>query len=70
MPVYEYRCRTCDTTFEVRRPMSESSAAVECPEGHEALRVLSVFASVGSSPSAGPTPAPSGAPCGSHCACH
>ncbi|MEI8239059.1 MAG: FmdB family zinc ribbon protein, partial [Actinomycetota bacterium] len=25
MPLYEFRCRTCDDTFEVRRPMSEAS---------------------------------------------
>ena len=48
MPVYEYRCRTCDDVFEVRRPMSESSEPATCPDGHPgAVRLLSVFASVG-----------------------
>jgi putative FmdB family regulatory protein len=75
MPVYEYRCRTCDATFEARRPMSESSAPATCPDGHEgAVRLLSVFAAVGASPS--PAPAATGASatagrgCGGHCACH
>jgi putative FmdB family regulatory protein len=68
MPVYEYLCRTCDTRFEARRPMSDASAAIDCPEGHgDTTRVLSVFASVGS----GSEPAaavPSGG-CGPGCAC-
>ena len=48
MPVYEYRCRICDTRFEARRPMSEAAAPISCPDGHvDTTRVLSVFASVG-----------------------
>ena len=71
MPLYEFRCKTCDDTFEVRRPMSESSAPATCPQGHDgAVRLLSVFASVG----AAGAPAPSAAPrpaggCGGACAC-
>lgn len=69
MPRYEYRCRTCDTVFEARRPMSESNAPATCPEGHDgAVRLLSVFASVTGAPL--PSGAPSGVPCGGHCACH
>ncbi|MGH3192072.1 MAG: FmdB family zinc ribbon protein, partial [Streptosporangiaceae bacterium] len=26
MPRYEYRCRACGDTFELNRPMAESSA--------------------------------------------
>ncbi|SCD59678.1 putative regulatory protein, FmdB family, partial [Streptomyces sp. di188] len=26
MPRYEFRCRTCGDTFELSRPMAESSA--------------------------------------------
>jgi putative FmdB family regulatory protein len=72
MPVYEFRCRTCDTTFEARRPMAESNAAATCPDGHhDTVRLLSVFASVGAaSPSASSTPSGGGAPCGAHCGCH
>lgn len=45
MPVYEYHCRKCSTTFELLRPMSRSSEVVTCPSGHKgAGRVVSVFA--------------------------
>jgi putative FmdB family regulatory protein len=72
MPRYEFRCRTCDDTFEVRRPMSESDAPATCPEGHvETTRLLSVFAAVGTaSAGSAAAPAASGGPCSSHCACH
>ncbi|CAB4365232.1 MAG: zinc ribbon domain-containing protein [Actinobacteria bacterium] len=73
MPLYEFRCRTCDDTFEVRRPMSEASEPATCPQGHDsAVRLLSVFASVGASggaPSSAPAPRPSGGGCGGACAC-
>ena len=66
MAVYEYRCRTCDDLFELRRPMSESDAAVECPQGHaETVRVLSVFANAGSAVG---SDMPAGG-CGPACAC-
>ena len=72
MPLYEFRCRTCDDTFEVRRPMSEASEPASCPQGHDgAVRLLSVFASVGASgsaPSSAPAPRPAGG-CGGACAC-
>jgi putative FmdB family regulatory protein len=66
MALYEYRCRTCDSVFELRRPMSESNEPAVCPAGHEgAVRMLSVFASVGT-----PQPATPGGPCGGSCACY
>jgi putative FmdB family regulatory protein len=79
MPLYEFRCRTCDETFELRRPMSEASSPASCPSGHPgAVRLLSVFASVGANGagaptrSTGPTPsvAGSGGGCGVSCGCH
>lgn len=73
MPLYEFKCRTCDDTFEVRRPMSEAGDPATCPEGHKgAVRLLSVFASVGASGAASPTPAArpaGGGGCGGACAC-
>ncbi|MEU0403345.1 zinc ribbon domain-containing protein [Streptomyces sp. NPDC006197] len=58
MPRYEYRCRTCDDTFELSRPMAESSAPAACPVGHDdTVKLLSAVAVGGS---AGATPAPSG----------
>ena len=71
---YEYRCPTCETHFEVRRPMAESSSAATCPDGHPGgVRLLSVFASVSAGPATGAMPAPrppGGMGCGSGCACH
>jgi len=68
MAVYEYRCRTCDDLFELRRPMSESDAPAQCPQGHaDTVRLLSVFASAGvGASSAGEMPAGG---CGPACAC-
>jgi putative FmdB family regulatory protein len=75
MPRYEYRCRTCDEVFELRRSMSDSDAPAFCPQGHaETSRLLSVFATVGgAAPSAGAvadTGPPAGGPCGGACACY
>lgn len=55
MPRYEYRCRSCGDTFELSRPMAESSAPASCPAGHEdTVKLLSTVAvSVGA-----PAPAP------------
>ena len=79
MPTYEFRCRTCDTTFEERRPMAEANAPAPCPHGHaDTVKLLSVFASVGakqaSSVSSADVAAAMSAPraggCGGSCACH
>jgi putative FmdB family regulatory protein len=75
MARYEYRCRTCDDRFELRRPMSEADAPATCGAGHtEVVRLLSVFATVGASAGAGPVSAPASQPtgggCGAACACH
>ncbi|MFE6688239.1 zinc ribbon domain-containing protein [Streptomyces sp. NPDC057743] len=61
MPRYEYRCRPCGTTFELNRPMAESSAPAACPEGHQdTVKLLSTVA-VGKAASApGPAAAPGG----------
>ena len=73
MPLYEFRCRSCDETFEVRRPMSQSNEPAACPQGHDdSVRLLSVFASVGASGAAAPATAatrPTGGGCGGGCAC-
>ncbi|MFB6841179.1 zinc ribbon domain-containing protein [Streptomyces sp. NPDC056361] len=45
MPRYEYRCRTCGDTFELSRPMAESSAPAACPAGHDdTVKLLSAVA--------------------------
>lgn len=66
MPRYEYRCRPCDTTFEVSRPMAESAAPATCPAGHQdTVKLLSAVA-VGSA-AASSAPAPSGGGGGGCC---
>jgi len=39
MPIYEYECLTCGTTFEKRQSFSEEPQA-DCPNGHEETRRL------------------------------
>jgi putative FmdB family regulatory protein len=74
VPVYEYRCVTCDGVFEQRRAMADADAAAMCPQGHtEVRRLLSVFAAGGRATDGGSSMAPSPAPmrgCGGGCACH
>ena len=75
MPIYEYRCPSCDERFE--ELVRSSDPAVACPSCGTAdvERLLSVFAGVGgSSASSSPTPSQvvsSGAAgCGPGCGCH
>ncbi|MGW7691665.1 FmdB family zinc ribbon protein [Streptomyces asiaticus] len=71
MPRYEYRCRACGTTFELNRPMAESSATASCPDGHDdTVKLLSTVAVTGtasSSSSASPARPPSGGGGGGCC---
>jgi putative FmdB family regulatory protein len=73
MPRYEYRCRACGDTFEVTRPMSESSAPSACPAGHDdTVKLLSTVAVGGRSAGAAPGAAPMGGGggcCGGACGC-
>jgi putative FmdB family regulatory protein len=48
MPLYEYYCPDCDTTFDVLRSMSQADAPISCPEcnGLQTHRVISLFAAV------------------------
>jgi putative FmdB family regulatory protein len=72
MPRYEYRCRSCGDTFELSRPMAESSAPAACPAGHkDTVKLLSTVA-VGGRPAGSAAPAPSaggggGGCCGGGC---
>ncbi|MDF2261431.1 zinc ribbon domain-containing protein [Streptomyces sp. NPDC020096] len=66
MPRYEYRCRACGTTFELNRPMAESSAPASCPDGHQdTVKLLSTVAVTGAA-SAAP-PSGGGGCCGGGC---
>ncbi|WP_329068619.1 FmdB family zinc ribbon protein [Streptomyces sp. NBC_01429] len=61
MPRYEYRCRSCGDTFELSRPMAESSAPASCPEGHDdTVKLLSTVAVGGAAKSGAPAPAAGG----------
>ncbi|MEU3548847.1 MULTISPECIES: zinc ribbon domain-containing protein [Streptomyces] len=63
MPRYEYRCRTCGDTFELSRPMAESSAPANCPSGHDdTVKLLSTVAVGGTA-----TPRPAGGGGGGGC---
>ncbi|WP_406435524.1 zinc ribbon domain-containing protein [Streptomyces sp. NBC_00631] len=67
MPRYEYRCRTCGDTFELSRPMAESSAPAACPEGHQdtvkLLSTVAVGGTASASAAGSATPAGSGGGC-------
>lgn len=64
MPRYEYRCRSCGDSFEVNRPMAQSSDPASCPAGHEdTVKLLSAVAVSGTKSA----PAPSGGGGGGGC---
>ncbi|MFF4950066.1 FmdB family zinc ribbon protein [Streptomyces chattanoogensis] len=68
MPRYEYRCRPCGTTFELNRPMAESSAPAVCPDGHEdTMKLLSTVAVGGSASAPAPSGGGGGGCCGGGC---
>ena len=73
VPRYEYRCRACGDTFELTRPMTESSAPCACPQGHDdTVKLLSTVAVGGRA--AGPSTARpatlgGGGCCGGGCGC-
>ncbi len=42
MPLYEYHCTKCRSTFELLRPIAKSEQPTPCPNGHpRATRVFS-----------------------------
>ena len=47
MPIYEYRCSSCNSKFELLRGLSKASEGTECPRCHSpAERILSTFSSL------------------------
>lgn len=67
MPRYEYRCRSCGSTFELDRPMAASSAPAPCPSGHDdTVKLLSTVAVARGA--AGPARSGGGC-CGGACGC-
>ncbi|GAA0435969.1 zinc ribbon domain-containing protein [Streptomyces luteireticuli] len=70
MPRYEYRCRACGGTFELNRPMAQSSDPAVCPEGHaDTVKLLSTVAVTGVSAAAPAAPRDGGGGgcCGGGC---
>lgn len=65
MPAYDYRCRTCDVLFEVRRGLDEAPATAPCPDGH--AETSRVFTPVAVGGSAAPVGAPAGGGGGGCC---
>ncbi|WNV90116.1 zinc ribbon domain-containing protein [Umezawaea sp. Da 62-37] len=48
MPTYEFRCKSCGSTFDVNRSMAESSDPAMCPDGHtDTVKLLSVLGLAG-----------------------
>ncbi|MDJ0343675.1 zinc ribbon domain-containing protein [Streptomyces sp. H10-C2] len=68
MPRYEFRCRSCGTTFELNRPMAESSAPASCPDGHDdTVKLLSAVAVGGTAAPASGSGGGGGGCCGGGC---
>jgi putative FmdB family regulatory protein len=59
MPRYEFRCRTCASTFEVDRPMSAASDPAPGPTGHDdTVKLLNTVGLGGKARTAQPTGTP------------
>ncbi|MFG2805811.1 FmdB family zinc ribbon protein [Streptomyces massasporeus] len=68
MPRYDYRCRTCGDTFELSRPMAESSDPAACPSGHDdTVKLLSTVAVGGTASAQASAPRASGGGGGGCC---
>jgi putative FmdB family regulatory protein len=66
MASYDYRCRSCDSTFEVRRPITATADErdLTCPTGHrDVVRVWSAVNLGSTAGSTGSTPASTGGGC-------
>ncbi|GAA4847305.1 zinc ribbon domain-containing protein [Kitasatospora terrestris] len=65
MPRYDFRCRSCGATFELRRAMAQANDPAVCPEGHtDTVKLLSAVAVTGSGTAApGPTGGGGGGGC-------
>ena len=69
VPTYEFRCRACGSTFDVKRPMAEASAPAPCPDGHEDTVKLLSMVSLGGRSDGAAMPAGGGGCCGGACGC-
>lgn len=54
MPLYEFRCRSCGSTFTEQRPMAASADPATCPDGHDdTVRLLSMAGALTGAPEPG-----------------
>ncbi|MEV8097818.1 zinc ribbon domain-containing protein [Kitasatospora sp. NPDC085879] len=71
MPRYDFRCRSCGATFELRRTMARANDPAVCPEGHaDTVKLLSTVAVTGAASggaAAAPAPSGGGGCCGGGC---
>lgn len=67
MPSYDYRCRTCDVRFEVRRGLDEPETPVDCPRGHGATSRVFTAVAVGGGAAAPVAAGGGGGCCGGGC---
>lgn len=68
MPIYEFRCRECGSTFTESRSMSDSDAAASCPAGHaDTTRLLTIGAVAGAATDGSSSGTGSGGCCGGGC---
>ncbi|HEV8115794.1 MAG TPA: zinc ribbon domain-containing protein [Acidimicrobiales bacterium] len=48
MPVYDFRCPSCEARFEVQRSIADFDQPTSCPQGHEgAVRVITTWGVTG-----------------------
>lgn len=66
VPTYEFRCKACGSTFDVKRSMDEASAPAPCPNGHDDTVKLLSMAGLGGKANA-PAGGGGGGCCGGGC---
>ncbi|MGH2366015.1 MAG: FmdB family zinc ribbon protein [Chloroflexota bacterium] len=75
MPLYEYHCSACHSTFELLREMataSEPAPCGECGESTHVKRQITTFVRIAGGAREAPVAVatPSGGCCGGACGCH
>ncbi|MAT60144.1 MAG: FmdB family transcriptional regulator [Micrococcales bacterium] len=64
MPLYQFRCRACGSSFDVNRPMAQADSPASCPQGHDdTVKILGISGTIGTASA----PPPSGGCCGGGC---
>lgn len=67
VPTYEWRCKACGSTFELKRSMDRSAEPATCPDGHsDTVKLLSTVA-LGGAPAAAAAQPTAGGCCGGGC---